>query len=471
MKQFLFSGNRIFFSLFLISVFILVTGHTLMREGMFFDGLTYASISRNLAEGIGDYWHPHYTHTLYPQFYEHPPGTFWIQSAFFKVAGDHYFTEKIYCLICFMASALFISKIIRKIIGTKEGLSVFITLLLWMLIPVNFWAFSNNMLEITLLPVTLATIYTCLLAETSRPWFLFFLIGVLLFVCFMIKGFVGLFPLAFFPLQWYTCRKDSFLKTCLKTIFIALILGLLFYFIIVLNPQATGFRNYYFSRQVIDGITGNRVEQVSTRFFILIHLLLQLLPVILIGAGLFIYKSKKDMPAKWKKESILFLLLGLSASAPIMISIKQMEFYLVPSLPYFIIAFALYFHETLIMLGNQLQAWFSTAAKKLMIRLFVIALVLCSLGFVLLKRNTSFRDVKLIHDMKANETILLQNKFIGIDQAGITDWRLHAYMQRYYKVSLVESNDQELLLSTEIPDTSNIDVLGKIENYTLLKIK
>ena len=34
-----------------------------VREGMFFDGLTYADLSRNMAEGIGTIWRPKYTET------------------------------------------------------------------------------------------------------------------------------------------------------------------------------------------------------------------------------------------------------------------------------------------------------------------------------------------------------------------------------------------------------------------------
>ena len=35
------------------------------HRGMFVDGVTYASIARNLAEGHGSFWSPSYTATLY----------------------------------------------------------------------------------------------------------------------------------------------------------------------------------------------------------------------------------------------------------------------------------------------------------------------------------------------------------------------------------------------------------------------
>src|SRR5262245_12228702 len=59
------------------------------HRGMFVDGVTYASVARNLAEGRGRFWAPSYTATLYPEFYEHPPLGFWLQSRWFRLLGDH----------------------------------------------------------------------------------------------------------------------------------------------------------------------------------------------------------------------------------------------------------------------------------------------------------------------------------------------------------------------------------------------
>ena len=72
------------------SVGMLFIGPNLISEGMFIDGVTYASISKNLANGLGDFWHLHYTQTLYNQFFEHPPLAFGMQASFFKLFGENY---------------------------------------------------------------------------------------------------------------------------------------------------------------------------------------------------------------------------------------------------------------------------------------------------------------------------------------------------------------------------------------------
>lgn len=37
----------------------------LIQDGMFLDGVTYSAISKNLANGFGSYFEPHYSKTLY----------------------------------------------------------------------------------------------------------------------------------------------------------------------------------------------------------------------------------------------------------------------------------------------------------------------------------------------------------------------------------------------------------------------
>jgi hypothetical protein len=59
-----------------------------LRQGMFVDGLMYATISNNLAQGIGSFWSPQLSQTVFPAFHEHPPLVFGIESIFFRVLGD-----------------------------------------------------------------------------------------------------------------------------------------------------------------------------------------------------------------------------------------------------------------------------------------------------------------------------------------------------------------------------------------------
>ena len=100
----------------------------LAQRGMFVDGVTYASIARNLSEGRGSFWSPSYTATVYPQFHEHPPFGFWLQSWWFRVLGDHLFVERAYSLAAAIGTALLIALIWRRLnAASAEGPAAAVT--------------------------------------------------------------------------------------------------------------------------------------------------------------------------------------------------------------------------------------------------------------------------------------------------------------------------------------------------------
>ncbi len=68
------------------SVFFILSTFELFTPGQFMDGATYASISRNLSQGIGSYWDLFYTPYLYPDFIEHPPSFFGFNLYFLKLS-------------------------------------------------------------------------------------------------------------------------------------------------------------------------------------------------------------------------------------------------------------------------------------------------------------------------------------------------------------------------------------------------
>src|SRR6266852_7226573 len=76
-----------------ISLYCLLVLPRMLSYGMFLDGVTYASMARNMAENYGSFWQPYYTATVYPTFYEHPPLGFWLQSWAYRLCGDSVYVE------------------------------------------------------------------------------------------------------------------------------------------------------------------------------------------------------------------------------------------------------------------------------------------------------------------------------------------------------------------------------------------
>jgi 4-amino-4-deoxy-L-arabinose transferase-like glycosyltransferase len=64
----------------------------LAKKGLFGDGLLYASMSRNMAEGRGSIWQPYFSSSYWIEgvpstYYENPPLMIWVQSWFFRLIG------------------------------------------------------------------------------------------------------------------------------------------------------------------------------------------------------------------------------------------------------------------------------------------------------------------------------------------------------------------------------------------------
>ena len=71
------------FYLSVFGIILIIISPSLLSDGMFLDGLLYAVISKNLANGIEIFsTTPH--QNIIPYFFEHPPLAFGLQSLFLK---------------------------------------------------------------------------------------------------------------------------------------------------------------------------------------------------------------------------------------------------------------------------------------------------------------------------------------------------------------------------------------------------
>ena len=97
--------------LFVFSFLLLIFLPRIVQKGMFGDGLLYAAIARNLAEGKGSWWTPYFSSSYWLEnipeyYYENPPLMLWVQSLYFKVVGDFWWTEKSFGVILFVVNVL-----------------------------------------------------------------------------------------------------------------------------------------------------------------------------------------------------------------------------------------------------------------------------------------------------------------------------------------------------------------------------
>ncbi len=190
------TDNRTFWS-FTVAIVGVLLIPTMVQEGMFLDGVTYSAISKNMAHGYGTFWNPHYTQILYPDFHEHPPLVFIIQSFFFRVLGDGFLTERIFSFLSAVLTIVGIEKCWKLMIRDSElRVMGWLPVFLWITIPLVSWAYKNNILENLLSVFTTFAVYFILKSIIEKR-FIFLLAGsVLVIFSFLSKGAVGLFSIA-----------------------------------------------------------------------------------------------------------------------------------------------------------------------------------------------------------------------------------------------------------------------------------
>jgi hypothetical protein len=456
------------FYLSVFGIILIIISPSLLSDGMFLDGLLYAVISKNLANGIGDFWHLHLTKTLSPIFFEHPPLAFGLQSLFFKILGDSIFVEKLYSFLTYVVIGIIIVKIWKKLIVNNSNQTAWLPLLLWITIPLVFWAIPNNMLENTMMIFTSLSVLFILKSFENRRFLYLFLAGLSLFGAFLCKGFVGLFTFSFIFWIFIIKRNINFKRFFIDTsvlFFSALLPLIVLYFAV---PESIDNILAYINKQVVGSV--QNVQTVETRFFILIRLFLELIPMFLLIILLVAFTFKVKFSNSNIKWFWVFLLLGLSGVIPIMISMKQRGFYILATFPLFSIAFALLIVERV----DYLMKKINTKGVKFKIYKYASILIFAiGVSLVLYNSNKIGRDKDKIEDVHSVGDIVSKNTIIAIEPKIRTDWSLHGYFARYYSISLnhnVSANEKYLLVykhsDFEIPSQYALIPL-ELNNYEL----
>jgi 4-amino-4-deoxy-L-arabinose transferase-like glycosyltransferase len=450
------------FYLFIAGLFLIIVSKDLLSNGMFLDGLIYSTVSKNLADGIGTFWNPHFTATFLSEFHEHPPLAFEIQSMFYRLLGESRYIDKLYSLLTVIIVGYVILRI-WKSIGYKNG---WIPLFIWILTPTVFWASYNNLLENTLTIFISLSVLFYLIYQKNSNYFFIILAGMILSLGFLTKGFVAFFPWTFPVLYWLFFRQKAFGKMAIDSIGIIVFTLIPLILLVLFIPDAGPSIKTYIDNQVINSL--KNIVTVNSRFDIVKRLLNELiLPAglcLLFGIWGRIRKTPGAFLHENNSKSLLFASFGLTGVLPIMISLKQSGFYIVPTYPFFAIATSIFIYPYVDYLITRLN--FESKAFKVFkwiaYGLFTAGIIL-SLCF----SNRYSRDKDKIKDVYSILPEIPQGSIINISPEIFDDWSLHAYFARFKNISLdpEPANKREyLLIKNEFyADTLNLE-------YTKIKI-
>ncbi|MDR1346307.1 MAG: glycosyltransferase family 39 protein [Bacteroidales bacterium] len=425
------------------AIFLLAISPFLLAEGMFFDGIYYCAISHNLAQGIGSFWQPQMETTT--QFYGQPPLAFGLQALFYKVLGNSLYIDKIYSVTTFLITALLILSVWKM--SGKKWTTGWFPLLLWLCFSLVLWALPNNLLESSMTMFVIASLLCFLLYQKRKKWYWIVFSGVMLCLAFFTKGVTGVFPLVM-PLGHALLFRDKKWGGLLKEIGL-MSAGLLVPILILFlsSPEACHYMAKYVQVQLMDAFRNTYWITVKTRWFIVLRFLLNSVPHLLIFLLLWLYtrKIKQKIIAQTyiqQRKIFWFLIItGLCGIIPIMISLKQREFYMLAALPFFALAWALLLENVV----QQLIAKISVKNNRIFLWISLL-LVATGIGSIAVHKNTFSRDRQLLADIHQLLPYIPDRATISMDKSMFEEWKLYPYFARYKSISLDVDNEYDLLL-------------------------
>jgi 4-amino-4-deoxy-L-arabinose transferase-like glycosyltransferase len=425
----------------------------LVHQSMFFDGAIYASIARNLSEGVGSPWQLQFSKTLFSVFAEHPPLMMWLESIGFRLFGDTILFEKTFSFLTLIASGFILLKIWQSLNKDDQELRAAGPLVLTMALAAGrvSWAFTNGMLENLLIVFTSLAVY-CTVRIYSQPGrqstacraAVMIAAGALIALALLTKGPVGLFPLATPAIYWLVFRRTTLVSvvfdTLIMTATVALVFAALWQF-----DGARGAIERYLTIQLLPSLNGERGSGGGHWNAVRAFLRVNAYPAIIAVVVLLCDKRWGNAAARdgvlrhSRLRTAAFLaVVGFSASLPLLVSPRVASFYFNPSLAYFASAFAIACTPAVM---RALRALDATRRRRLSSCLYVLlALSLLLVGVNIGRPGVDAGNIANASSiaaricMSANEC----EDIVTVCGVAAEDWALYGYLERRHKISLAD---------------------------------
>lgn len=445
--------------LFVGALFALFACNNLLTRGMFMDGLIYTSVAANMAEGVGSFWHPVYTATQFPQFYEHPPLMMWLLSLWFRLFGTSMMAAKGYSVAVVLLTAALMVGVWNQL-GFKTSLG-WLPLLVLTLIPDVALAVHNNYLESTMTLFVLASVWLVLRGK-GVGWHL--LAGVMLAAAFLTKGPTGLFPLALPALLWLFGTRKGFGQAAVGTLAMAAGLAAPMALLWFCVPDAQEFLHKYFDNQIVGGMQTQVTERTYIVTTLLSHGATVLVPALALALWGWLHKEAVWRPTRdsWRRFGLVFAL-ALCGTLPMMVSTKQRAFYLLTVFPFVALAVAALFEPLARHAEKQLQRPAMTVAT--------VAVLLAAVATNALHYGKPGRDKAMLHDMDVMAAEVHDGELVALAPEQASNYSLHGYWYFYHRVTLdANAQHRHLIAADDVADTTYIEVPLPTEEYRLYRL-
>jgi len=419
----------------------------LWMYGVFDDGMFYSCISRNLVfDAQATIWDLKVSNALDSGFNGHPPMAFWIQSLFFWIIGDFYWIERVFSLLMALLTILLIHKCWKLFNKEDANLAIFF----WMCIPIVGWSYANNMLENIFTVFTTAAIWLILRQALRNTYFIstIFIAALLIFGGTLVKGPVALYPLAAGGIYALIYNRTLLKRAIIGTFAMTSLIGLAYWMLFAWSPRAQIFFDQYVELQLKGSLAGMD-SLAEHRFFLVESIVEEVLIVLSIILGMrllcFFFQSSIQKKINWRL-TFLWLFIAFSASLPMLISPKQLRFYIVPSMVFYSLSLATLSVPFWVALANYFKDF--SRSRKLLKGGLLIGLFIC-LSLSVFNKEKYARSLDVLPDSMTIGHVIPNHTEAYLDPSLYTVWNLHAYMYRYFYIDLstVFKNQDYVIMS------------------------
>lgn len=421
------------FYLLVVGAYSFLTVPRAAQPGMFGDGMIYAVIARNLAEGVGSVWAPAFDSPQAP-FYEHPPLGFVLQSLAYRAFGDHYAVERVYSIGLGALTMLLLAALWRR--TALDPRYDWLPAVFWLLPSTITWSAINNMLDLAQGVWTTLAVLAVVHSLDGRARTLWAaLAGVATTAAVLTKGPTGLFPIAAPVVAGLVLgQRSAALRSGAVMLASAGSLALLLAF----GSQSRAALSTYLQGQVFASISG--IRGADRWMSLPRHLMMGVVARMAVLTALVWLASRVRIRARPAPEGAarrvaFFFLIALAASVPVAISARIIGHYFVPSIPFFALGFAALTYRQLDLPHAR---WHASPAVRVATSVICLTLVAAAVGMPLSGIRWEPRDVEQVAEYGALAPLLPPRATAGTCPGTVLNWNGAVYLQRFLRLGLDE---------------------------------
>jgi hypothetical protein len=390
---------------------------------------------------------------------EQPQLGYWIESWWFRLFGDAYYVEKIFCFCMLIFNAILIEKIWRKIFDKQQQLQSFswLPIGIWLLMPTTIWAFQHNVLEIIMGLFCSASVYCSLqvIYHQKYKWIYFGASIIFVFLSVFTKGLPGLYPLVFFGLYYLLIQKKE-----IKTYFLyslLLIGGLVLIVLVIYNANTDAhitWHHYWYNRL---WARVNHASTVSNRFKVIVDVFNEsILSLVLIAFSTFVFRKQRFK--HHYKLAFFFIGLGLSGALPLVLTKVQRGFYFAHALPMFGIGFSIILLPFAAALLHKINTSIRYTA---ILKYCTLALMVIGISLTVYNVNGFARDKNIITDIEQMKPFLGNCTSMGAAENLYDRWDVRFYAMRFLKANVHVGSAEKFTIVYTSDTLANVIFKGK----------